>query len=89
VKLNFYPFNWRQRAEARAKAEVERIKALPPAPCGNQEEHYYWEEQGMLPCPICRGQRTAARHAAEKERDLNLLADKIVARLQPPKDSTS
>jgi len=25
----------------------------PPAPCGNQKEHYFWTEIECWPCPIC------------------------------------
>lgn len=55
----------------------EFVKTLAPAPCGEQEKHYEWALNGA-PCPCC----SAIRQQKRKDAELDLLADKIVARLR-------
>ena len=52
----------------------------PPAPCGNDKEHYYWIGIGWS-CPVCLGKRQRAEQLAKEERDLDRLASKIASRL--------
>ena len=39
----------------------------PPAPCGNDKEHYYWIDEGMFPCPCC-----SALEALEQDKENKL-----------------
>lgn len=47
----------------------------PPAPCGNQKEHYFWTEIECWPCPIC----AKIKEQKQKEEDENRMAEKIAA----------
>lgn len=47
----------------------------PPAPCGNQKEHIFWEELNDTRCPVCAGIERRKR----KEEDENRMAEKIAA----------
>lgn len=47
----------------------------PPAPCGNDKEHYFWTEVEGWPCPCCAGIRRREREREDEDR----LAAKIAA----------
>jgi hypothetical protein len=59
----------------------EFVKTLEPAPCGEQEKHYEWKLNGV-PCPAC----VAIKQHKRKDAELDLLANKIVAKLRQPLD---
>jgi len=54
----------------------------PPAPCGNQNEHYFWIDLNGMPCPICRANETRERKLSEQDTLAELIASKVVEKLQ-------
>lgn len=56
----------------------ERVKALPVPLCGDSMTHYGWEHDIGLSCPKCHYQAVQA----QKDAEMNMLADKIVERLR-------
>lgn len=44
-----------------------------PAPCGNDKEHYFWEDQDF-PCPVCFGKAERKRLDDIEERRARRLA---------------
>lgn len=56
----------------------------PPAPCGNQYEHYRWKMVEGMPCPACAADRARAQKLADDERMADLIAAKVAAKLKEP-----
>lgn len=72
----FWPF------KRRPVQTMEQLAAKqPPAPCGQQTEHYFWTliEGGRCPCCLAQAQRL--REQAEREQMAQLIADAVVAKL--------
>lgn len=57
-------------------------QARPEAPCGNNEEHYYWIDGGGLPCPICHRNKIKAHEDREETRILRKLAVMIAEEMK-------
>lgn len=53
----------------------------PPSPCGEDEEHAYWREQGWA-CPICHRKDERARKDQERTQLAELIASKVVEKLR-------
>lgn len=72
---------WPFKKKQPALPFAEFVKTLDPAPCGEQEKHYEWKLNGVT-CPMC----LAITQHKRKDAELDLLADKIVARLRQTPD---
>lgn len=53
----------------------------PPAPCGNDDEHYWWVSDHW-PCPICAGNHDRIARKNAKEDQADLIASKVVDKLR-------
>lgn len=69
---------WPFKKKEPALSVEEWAKQFPPAPCGNQAQHYEWEKINGFKCPNCYAERERKR----KDAELQALADKIVAGLR-------
>lgn len=76
MKLNFWPFN-----RPRPVAFRETVKSLPPAPCGDQYEHYYWTDLEGMSCPVCAGQKARRRELQAEDRLASKIANQVAQRL--------
>lgn len=57
-------------------------KTLPEPPCGDPEEHYYWVNEGAMPCPKCRAIEVRKRELEEEDRILRKLAKLIASEMK-------
>lgn len=72
----FWPF------KRRPVQTMEQLAAQqPPAPCGQQTEHYFWELIEGMPCPGCLARKQMRKEQAEREQMAQLIADAVVAKL--------
>lgn len=72
----FWPF------KRRPVQTMEQLAAeQPPAPCGEQTEHYFWTLIEGMPCPGCAARKQMRREQREREQMAQLIADAVVARL--------
>lgn len=55
------------------------VKQLPPAPCGQQKDHYYWTEFEGFSCPHCARQKKKADEDAREDRMARKIAEHVVA----------
>lgn len=63
------------------KKKPKEVVVRPPAPCGDDKEHYYWEEIGWS-CPVCSGIEDRKREQREKEELAEMIAQKVVGKLK-------
>lgn len=52
------------------------VQPKPPAPCGEDAEHYFWVEDGW-PCPLCAALETAKRERVREIAGQDELAERI------------
>lgn len=69
-----WPF---KKAKTKAMTAEEFAATFPPAPCGEQTEHYEWTEIMGMACPVCAVQKAKR----EQEHYMEQLADKIAKRV--------
>lgn len=70
---------------------VAKLDLRPPAPCGNNTEHYFWTStsEPTLGCPVCfaneQGRIRRKEEAEKEERLAKLIADKVLDGLKGTK----
>jgi hypothetical protein len=79
MTLPFWPFKKRP-----TKTAQELIAEQPPAPCGYQFSHWYWQRQGMS-CQACMANEERAaklsEQAEQEQRLVHLISEAVVDRL--------
>ncbi|MGB6054634.1 MAG: hypothetical protein WBG17_05280 [Burkholderiaceae bacterium] len=73
---------------------AERVAEAPMPPCGDKQEHYDWEWQMRMCCPLCAARQEVRRRNREQDqlaekiaiavvRKMNLAASKETSLSQP------
>lgn len=73
-----WPFNKKP-----VMTQEEWAEKQPPAPCADQQQHYFWKLNGIS-CPICAGQKEADKKIAEENRLAEKIAAKVAEKLSLP-----
>lgn len=62
------------------KRPLFEVVVRPPAPCGNDAEHYYWTEQPDISfaCPVCFAKEHARKRKAAEDAQAEAIAERIL-----------
>lgn len=57
--------------------EIEEPVNRPPAPCGDDETHYYWTEEEGYPCPKCYHKEEEKEEVRKMQQFARIMADEL------------
>ena len=69
-------------AVRRIRVKMSKAIPYPPSPCGNDKEHYEWEEEVGWNCPHCAAIKMENDEFQKRQRDINDLADAVAKRIK-------
>lgn len=65
----------------RVRKALSKAHEYPKSPCGNDKDHYEWEEVGWS-CPHCAAIKLANDEFQQRQKDINDLADAVAKRIK-------